>query len=31
MNKLYIVDNWTPFPSSEYGGVVVYAARMRKN
>lgn len=22
MKKLYIVDYWVPFPSSEYGGVV---------
>ena len=26
MNKLYIVDNWVPFPDSEYGGVVIYVA-----
>ena len=24
--KLYIVDYWVPFPSSEYGGLCVFAA-----
>jgi len=25
--NLYIIDNWIPFPSSEYGGLVVVAAK----
>jgi hypothetical protein len=26
MKSLYIVDYWVPFPSSEYGGIVVVIA-----
>lgn len=23
---LYVVDNWVPFPASEYGGIILVAA-----
>lgn len=26
MNKLYVVQDWLPFPSSEYGGIRVIVA-----
>jgi len=26
MKKLYVIDYWVPFPSSEYGGLVVVTA-----
>jgi len=26
MKKLYVIDYWVPFPSSEYGGLVVAVA-----
>ena len=25
-HKIYIIDYWVPFPSSEYGGVVIVKA-----
>lgn len=25
--KLYIVDYWVPFPTSEYGGIEIYIAK----
>lgn len=28
--RLYILPDWVPFPSSEYGGLLIYCARNRE-
>tara|TARA_R110002020_G_scaffold87507_2_gene215688 strand:- start:264 stop:530 length:267 start_codon:yes stop_codon:yes gene_type:complete len=30
MKRLYIIDYWVPFPSSEYGGMIVLIANNNK-
>jgi len=30
MKNLYIVDYWVPFPSSEYGGMVIVIAESKQ-
>ena len=30
MKNLYIVDYWVPFPSSEYGGMIVVIAESKQ-
>ena len=30
MLNLYVSEYWVPFPSSEYGGMVIFAARSKK-
>lgn len=29
--KLYIIDYWVPFPSSEYGGIIIITAKSEED
>ena len=31
MLNLYVSDYWVPFPASEYGGMVIFAAKSKKD